>query len=286
MSGNLPTQHTDTGQYSNMSDFGLMYYNARWYDPALGRFAQADTLIPQPGNPQSWDRYADVENNPLRYTDPSGHMVACDLDVGLGCDGSAGITVKKIIDTGYDDTQLILRGYLEHHPGYIPDLDSDISNDRLLYSQISIAMMQVHAEEPLNVGDWTLQAGFGASLFVGTMLRIEFSLGVDGKGNTGAFVSLGGGLDTSMGANAGIFVTITNAPSLDKVLGPSVQIGGQIGSGAALSAEMEWFKDSCMQQVYTGFSLGGGAQLPYPWPFEFHGTAENTWGSIWERIKR
>ena len=50
-----------------------MYYNARWYDPALGRFVQADTIIPQPGDPQSWDRYAYVENNPLRYTDPSGH---------------------------------------------------------------------------------------------------------------------------------------------------------------------------------------------------------------------
>ncbi len=57
-----------------MSDFGLMNYNARWYDPALGRFAQADTLIPQPGDPQAWDRYAYVENNPLRYTDPSGHF--------------------------------------------------------------------------------------------------------------------------------------------------------------------------------------------------------------------
>ena len=76
-SGALPTKYTYTGQYSNMSDFGLMYYNARWYDPALGRFTSADTLIPEPGNPQSWDRYAYVENNPLRYTDPSGHY-ACE----------------------------------------------------------------------------------------------------------------------------------------------------------------------------------------------------------------
>jgi RHS repeat-associated protein len=27
--------------------FGLMFYNARWYDPALGRFAQPDTIIPE-----------------------------------------------------------------------------------------------------------------------------------------------------------------------------------------------------------------------------------------------
>ncbi len=31
-----------------MAEIGLMDYNARWYDPALGRFVQADSLIPQP----------------------------------------------------------------------------------------------------------------------------------------------------------------------------------------------------------------------------------------------
>ncbi len=70
----LPTKYTFTGQYSNVSDFGLMYYGARWYDVSLGRFAQADTIIPQPGNPQSWDRYSYVNNSPLMYTDPSGHF--------------------------------------------------------------------------------------------------------------------------------------------------------------------------------------------------------------------
>jgi len=66
---------TYTGQYSNMSEFGLMYYNARWYDPALGRFVQADTIVPQPGDVRGWDRYAYVQGNPLRYADPSGHRV-------------------------------------------------------------------------------------------------------------------------------------------------------------------------------------------------------------------
>ncbi len=32
---------------------------------------------PRPGNVAAWDRYAYVENNPLRYTDPSGHY-ACE----------------------------------------------------------------------------------------------------------------------------------------------------------------------------------------------------------------
>ncbi len=50
-----------------------MYYGARWYDPSLGRFAQADTVLPGAGNPQAWDRYAYSLNNALKYVDPSGH---------------------------------------------------------------------------------------------------------------------------------------------------------------------------------------------------------------------
>ena len=73
-SGSPPTHYQYTGQYSHESDFGLYYYVARWYDPSLGRFGQADTIIPDPGNPIGWDRYSYVRNNPVNYTDPSGHF--------------------------------------------------------------------------------------------------------------------------------------------------------------------------------------------------------------------
>jgi len=63
-----------TGQYHEAA-LGLYFYNARWYDPALGRFTQADTLIPSPANPQAFNRYAYTLNNPVRYTDPSGHRL-------------------------------------------------------------------------------------------------------------------------------------------------------------------------------------------------------------------
>ena len=41
-SGTLPTKFTYTGQYSNVADFGLMYYGARWYDSALSGRRQGD----------------------------------------------------------------------------------------------------------------------------------------------------------------------------------------------------------------------------------------------------
>jgi RHS repeat-associated protein len=72
--GTTPTTFRYTGQRQEES-LGLYYYRARWYDPALGRFIQADTIVPEPGNPQALDRYAYVHNNPLKFVDPTGHMV-------------------------------------------------------------------------------------------------------------------------------------------------------------------------------------------------------------------
>ena len=53
---------------------GLDYFEARYMSAAQGRFTSADfPLIDQdPSDPQSWNLYAYVRNNPLKYTDPTG----------------------------------------------------------------------------------------------------------------------------------------------------------------------------------------------------------------------
>ncbi len=71
--GIFPTDRLYTGQRWEAS-LGLYDYQARYYDPALGRFLQPDTLVPEPGNPQALNRYAYVYNNPLRYVDLTGHF--------------------------------------------------------------------------------------------------------------------------------------------------------------------------------------------------------------------
>ena len=72
-SGSMPTDRQFTGQRWE-SSLGFYDYVARQYDPALGRFLQADTIVPDPANPQSLNRYSYTLGNPLRYTDPSGHF--------------------------------------------------------------------------------------------------------------------------------------------------------------------------------------------------------------------
>jgi RHS repeat-associated protein len=117
------TKRNYTGQI--LDGTGLLYYNARYYDPAIGRFISADTVVPGnasggmegvavkpltvgfhetqflskvnqenglgfwfqlsdrereevgtawgPENAQALNRYSYVLNNPLKYTDPTGH---------------------------------------------------------------------------------------------------------------------------------------------------------------------------------------------------------------------
>jgi RHS repeat-associated protein len=67
-----PTDFTFTGQRAERG-FGLMDYNARYYDPWLGRFVSADSIVPNYTNPQALNRYSYVLNSPLKYADPTGH---------------------------------------------------------------------------------------------------------------------------------------------------------------------------------------------------------------------
>ncbi|PID86971.1 MAG: hypothetical protein CSB13_01705 [Chloroflexi bacterium] len=52
---------------------GLIYMNARYYAPTLNRFLSADTIVPDPTNPQQYNRYSYTLNNPINLIDPSGH---------------------------------------------------------------------------------------------------------------------------------------------------------------------------------------------------------------------
>jgi RHS repeat-associated protein len=54
---------------------GLMDYRVRFYSASLGRFTQADTIVPGAGNPQAWNRYTYASNNPILHNDPTGHCV-------------------------------------------------------------------------------------------------------------------------------------------------------------------------------------------------------------------
>jgi RHS repeat-associated protein len=74
----LVGQSTDRGftMHEHLDEVGVIHMNGRIYDPLVGRFMSADTVIPYANDLQAYNRYAYSYNNPLKFDDPTGHSPA------------------------------------------------------------------------------------------------------------------------------------------------------------------------------------------------------------------
>jgi RHS repeat-associated protein len=70
--GDTENKYKYTGKELD-DETGLYYYGARYYNPNIGRFLQADALSGTLQDPLSLNKYAYVNNNPLKYIDPTGN---------------------------------------------------------------------------------------------------------------------------------------------------------------------------------------------------------------------
>jgi RHS repeat-associated protein len=75
----------------NDPETGLVYMQARYYAPEIGRFASTDPAGPIPGNIFSFNRYTYVGNNPTNKIDPTGmfecsNKASCDAGMRLRSD--------------------------------------------------------------------------------------------------------------------------------------------------------------------------------------------------------
>jgi len=76
--GQDATQHHFTGKERD-TESGLDYFGARYFGSSMGRFMSPDSMGGRPEDPQSWNLYSYVLNNPVTNTDPDGHDVqVCD----------------------------------------------------------------------------------------------------------------------------------------------------------------------------------------------------------------
>ncbi|WP_162258384.1 RHS repeat-associated core domain-containing protein [Frateuria sp. Soil773] len=71
--GTPPTGPGYTG-HVNDPDTGLVYMQARYYDPEVGRFISLDPLGPVASNLFAFNRYDYANNNPIANVDPDGRQ--------------------------------------------------------------------------------------------------------------------------------------------------------------------------------------------------------------------
>jgi RHS repeat-associated protein len=82
---------------------GLNHMNGRVEDAILGRFLSPDPYIPDPSNPQSYNRYSYVNNNPMSLIDPSGFDDSGNGNgngngSGSSCGGPGGLPTPGLCD--------------------------------------------------------------------------------------------------------------------------------------------------------------------------------------------
>ncbi len=112
-----------TGHQSD-DDLGLVYMQARYYDPAIGRFYSNDPVGFREGSLQSFNRYAYGNNNSYRYVDPDGNIpveTVWDVaNVGIGVVSfSANVAVGNYWGAALDAVGVIVDGAATVVP-YVP----------------------------------------------------------------------------------------------------------------------------------------------------------------------
>jgi RHS repeat-associated protein len=87
--------------HEHFDAIGLVHMNGRVYDPAIGRFVQSDPLVD--AGIQGLNRYSYVLNNPLSFTDPTGHLtwgewmrIGIGIAVTVATAGAAGGTLNGV----------------------------------------------------------------------------------------------------------------------------------------------------------------------------------------------
>ena len=278
-SGSLQTDRTFTGQKSDGT--GLLYYNARYYDPQLGTFLSPDTVVPDPGAVIDYNRFLYVRGNPLKYADPSGNEPSGpQFDGGGSClmPGSCWSTDGWINDDGspLDDSLF----------GILSELLSDIPSPSIYYNDDgTIDWNETGNAIADNLGDalsscaqdvgGVCGASYGVSAGVGAGGRLSIEIYADAN-EIGLFGSVGGGAYVPLTVGTVEVsrlsaVAVRNA-TIDDMKKMSAQLGvaGKLGP---VGGNVEWImaKNSQGQSMH-GLSLGqaSGAGI------DFHFTATYT----------
>ncbi|MEW6085796.1 MAG: RHS repeat-associated core domain-containing protein [Chloroflexota bacterium] len=180
------TDLTYTGQ-RNLSGTVLMDYRARFYSVSLGRFIQPDSIVPNPANPQAYNRYSYTINNPILFTDPTGHEycgpdnIYCgglaendyysrprpggnsggrdgdDLDTDTNDNGVPDIPDPDAVipPANYDNCQLTLIECL-YTGGLLPDGDISITDEE--WDQFTLALFyDIYRRANEGDGFWTIR---------------------------------------------------------------------------------------------------------------------------------
>jgi len=114
--------------YQYDKETGLYYLNARMYDPATARFLQEDTYTGDRTDPLSLNLYTYCHNEPLMYSDPTGHREVTERDEKNMGGGAAPSSEKIKEDKQKERNKNSDNGLLGDIKDFLNDVGEAISN--------------------------------------------------------------------------------------------------------------------------------------------------------------
>ena len=232
-----------------MNPTGQCYYNARWYDPNLGRFTTEDTI--KAG--LNWFIYAN--NNPLRFVDPTGLQSTAELDYrNYGIDDYSVSAPDSDID--------------------IPDVEVDLPTFSEVAGENAASFMPEDFTGVAMIGVY----GQGSAILSGAYEEGTGYLVEEGF-VVGEFdyASLSFGFETNVGAEGGEIVTFLPEMGKDNALRESGNVGISVGyMVASVGANKEVVPTAEGDDWGHSFQYGAGYSMS---PV----VLSATWSKTWEK---
>jgi RHS repeat-associated protein len=210
----------------------LDWMHARHYNFNLGRFLSVDPAPADPMRPQSWNAYAYVLNNPIKFTYPFGWWEADDMRIwcygGAGGDTGCGSTIRRLLDaqnwirgravenlgiltppnlhltTSVAIGSMATKGFGVEGLTYLSVETTDMKEDRFtLEIQPYLAGVFLgYKQKGLNLLDFEV-TDFGLKMLVfnKTLFSQELGWGWDNEGSVGSSIAFWGSIGWSLNLN-------------------------------------------------------------------------------------
>jgi RHS repeat-associated protein len=211
----VPYKYTGK-EFDYSTDF--YYYESRYYDPWFGRFISADTIVPDLYDPQDLNRYAYARNNPMQYTDPSGHfpiLIAIGIGIAVGA-------ISAGIQSDWDLEATLIGGVLG---GASAGVGTGVASSAY-YATLS-TLGGTWASVAGGVAGGAVAGGTSAVLANAAGYRVNIGLAIASGAAAGGIAGGGYGLGNQLGALAAAPLAGASAAAIS---------GADPGIGAAIAA--------------------------------------------------
>jgi hypothetical protein len=212
-----------------------------------GRFIQPDTIVPDPTNPQSLNRYAYTGNNPLRFSDPTGHWAEDQLAAALGDDWHTRYFGKGGVFEGRDKLQDFMTSKNTKCPYILNEVSKFFAEAQVAHAA-GVDFQNIDAiGARISATGGTGFFGGGSGDAVLNLTSGELSLFLSGE----AGVTVGESLTA-----AGGLTVIKNLPSNEAFRAGFWSLG--VAGGAGLGGNAELFWSAPMSDNYNVFDKAHG----------------------------